>query len=170
MLELKKGRAGGWLATLGFCGAVLASVIVGCSGDDVTDTSACLAGATMCGGRCTPLSSDPENCGGCGNACSEKQICDLGACTLGLGDAAPRDATAGDAHADASHDAGADTLADAASEASTEASIDGSADAATDASTGVDAAPDAVSEAATDGPDDVAHPIDAPEDAVDSGG
>jgi hypothetical protein len=71
----------------------------GCTGDDTVDTSsgttasggstsgqggggggdAC-PGATQCGDACTNLEFDPQNCGACGNACPDGELCSLGQC------------------------------------------------------------------------------------------
>ena len=41
----------------------------------------CPAGTACCNGTCTSLSSDPHNCGACGNVCpASAAICDQGAC------------------------------------------------------------------------------------------
>jgi hypothetical protein len=47
------------------------------------DTDACLG--TSCGGICTATSSDPSNCGTCGQACPSGQGCNSGTCGTGGG-------------------------------------------------------------------------------------
>jgi hypothetical protein len=42
--------------------------------------TACPTGSTCCSGACTDLSSDANNCGACGNVCAETQTCVAGAC------------------------------------------------------------------------------------------
>jgi|GEM_PF-3140795 len=44
------------------------------------DGSSCEDGLTNCGGFCVNLSSNHENCGSCGNACPEIQVCNNGEC------------------------------------------------------------------------------------------
>jgi len=40
----------------------------------------CPSGQSFCGGACIPTASDPANCGGCGIACSDTQLCSGSAC------------------------------------------------------------------------------------------
>ncbi len=40
----------------------------------------CAAGQSCCGVSCTDTSSDPDNCGGCGNPCSPDVACSNGTC------------------------------------------------------------------------------------------
>jgi hypothetical protein len=42
--------------------------------------AACSSGATNCGGTCSSLSGDANNCGACGNACIGGHACIGGAC------------------------------------------------------------------------------------------
>jgi len=53
----------------------------------VTVTADCGAGFDDCDGVCRDLSSDPDNCGACGNSCGA-DICDNGTCgtTACIGD------------------------------------------------------------------------------------
>jgi hypothetical protein len=56
--------------------ACLLSVFaLACSGDECVDTR-----ATLCGRACFDLRTDPQNCGGCGVACGESEVCGAGAC------------------------------------------------------------------------------------------
>ena len=46
-----------------------------------TDNSQCASGETCCNSSfCTNLTKDPQNCGACGTACSDKQYCSGTAC------------------------------------------------------------------------------------------
>lgn len=51
----------------------------GSSGESA-DTQGCAADLVSCAGVCIDSSSDPEHCGGCGNACADDQVCDGGSC------------------------------------------------------------------------------------------
>ena len=42
--------------------------------------SACAAGQTLCGNTCTNETTDPNNCGACGDVCPTGQTCTAGAC------------------------------------------------------------------------------------------
>lgn len=44
--------------------------------------SQCEAGETCCGGNCTSLASDSDNCGACGNACPALGMCTGGRCCV----------------------------------------------------------------------------------------
>ncbi len=48
-------------------------------GGDVTGDGACPGTTTSCGGACVDTSSDPSNCGGCGQSCGGT-LCCAGAC------------------------------------------------------------------------------------------
>ncbi|WP_437513472.1 MXAN_6577-like cysteine-rich protein [Sorangium sp. So ce1099] len=65
-----------WLAA-----AVLAS-IASCS-DGGPTTPSCVAPDTDCGGICVNTNMDASNCGACGLACAEGQICGAGICADG---------------------------------------------------------------------------------------
>jgi hypothetical protein len=51
-----------------------------------TGKGGCPQGRTLCRGKCYDLSQDRNNCGQCGNVCSESQVCQGGTC-LGAGGA-----------------------------------------------------------------------------------
>ncbi|HEX7604951.1 MAG TPA: hypothetical protein VF316_25200, partial [Polyangiaceae bacterium] len=58
------------------------------TGDDASaDDSAagCGTGSQACGGVCTVVARDPENCGTCGTKCAAGQVCSQGACALSCG-------------------------------------------------------------------------------------
>ncbi|MDP9035673.1 MAG: hypothetical protein M3O50_12785 [Myxococcota bacterium] len=40
----------------------------------------CQLYSKLCGGVCTPITTDPNNCGGCGQSCGNTQICSGGTC------------------------------------------------------------------------------------------
>ncbi len=42
--------------------------------------STCPSGSALCGGICTDVAYDPNNCGGCGMVCSVGELCSAGAC------------------------------------------------------------------------------------------
>ena len=45
----------------------------------VTD-GGCPAGQALCGGACTPVLTNPTNCGACGVTCTASQVCSNGSC------------------------------------------------------------------------------------------
>jgi hypothetical protein len=53
---------------------------------DAEGESPCVGGETLCAGVCVDLGSDARNCGRCGNACSEEQVCADGACSSQCGE------------------------------------------------------------------------------------
>ena len=77
-----------------------ASILAACGGstnttDGGTDASvdvandapvdaapSCVSPKKTCGTLCTDVQTDHDNCGTCGNACSDTQVCSAGACTI----------------------------------------------------------------------------------------
>jgi hypothetical protein len=112
--------------------ACLAAVVAACSSSSSGGDAGlqCPSGSVVCGSACSNVQGDPQNCGKCGVVCAHGEICDLGACTTGISDAA-RD-TASDAPSDTASETG--PASDAAAESA--------ADAATDAASATDAATD----------------------------
>ena len=51
--------------------------------DEPADT--CADSLSLCNGACVDLSSDGNNCGSCGNACSAEQVCSGGVCSAECG-------------------------------------------------------------------------------------
>ncbi len=79
------------------CGSVFAT-IAACAtgglingepegGTDATagDSASCNSGQTSCNGTCTNTTTDPQNCGKCGTACTNGQVCSQGACAANCG-------------------------------------------------------------------------------------
>jgi len=46
-----------------------------------SSSSTCSGGAILCGNTCTSTSSDTNNCGACGHACTTGQVCTSGQCS-----------------------------------------------------------------------------------------
>ncbi|MSP26299.1 MAG: hypothetical protein EXR75_14315 [Myxococcales bacterium] len=75
---------------------VAAQLGAACSGGEPVGTSgsgggtgggaeACQGGLLACGTSCVDARVDPENCGKCGDACAEGEVCSLGTCGLTCG-------------------------------------------------------------------------------------
>jgi hypothetical protein len=63
--------------------AIICFVFLSLSGcGEVKDMGTCAISTTSCGGECIDSQNDPDNCGGCGNACSSSEVCIAGQCTL----------------------------------------------------------------------------------------
>jgi hypothetical protein len=75
---MKKRYLYGAVAAVGFLGGLFAS---GCLQSTVT----CTANLKACGQSCSDVSSDKANCGACGIACGEGQVCSAGACVCESG-------------------------------------------------------------------------------------
>jgi hypothetical protein len=66
---------------LATCLAVALGVVVGCGGGSSGTTvvqgegGACTAGQVLCGGACSDPKTDRANCGACGTACKDGQVC-----------------------------------------------------------------------------------------------
>lgn len=86
-----------WTRELFFAGGLM---LAGCGGDDATrtdadadtdtdtgsDTDSCTGETQPCEDACVDLATDAFNCGGCGDACEQNQICDDGFCVVDCGD------------------------------------------------------------------------------------
>jgi len=56
-------------------------LIISCTSDSGKNgQSPCEAGMTSCDASCVDLQSDPAHCGACSEACSDGEVCSLGAC------------------------------------------------------------------------------------------
>ncbi len=63
--------------------AGVSALIAACSSS--TTTTTCLAGSVACGGTCTVVARDPDNCGACGTKCGAGEVCSQGACSTSCG-------------------------------------------------------------------------------------
>ncbi|MDB4928359.1 MAG: Tryptophan synthase alpha chain, partial [Myxococcaceae bacterium] len=81
-------RVSGWLSLLALVAMVGCtsgvSVVGGPADAGVTDMGppACATGQVRCGGTCVDTATDRANCGACGTACGQAQLCTAGACAL----------------------------------------------------------------------------------------
>lgn len=77
----------------------------------------CGPGTELCGDSCTVTTYDPNNCGGCGNACDEGQVCDGGTCALECsGGATQCGASCVDTNVDPAHCGACDAACDSEQE------------------------------------------------------
>src|SRR4051794_31877495 len=67
---------------LAFALLASAAVLTGCT-NEVGVT--CPPGQTLCGQVCVYTTSDPNNCGSCGNVCQGQLLCVNGTCGCGAG-------------------------------------------------------------------------------------
>ncbi len=70
--------------------AALGAMTGGCTGTTTTVVVAdaginCGAGSIECGGSCTAVARDAENCGSCGKKCASGEVCSAGACASACG-------------------------------------------------------------------------------------
>jgi Stigma-specific protein, Stig1 len=61
----------------------------GCGSDQAIVGGSCHAGYAQCGNQCVDLTSDPNNCGACGNACLPDIACGFSTCGLETVDGSP---------------------------------------------------------------------------------
>ena len=89
--ELAKGLASGqvsrrkalkWMATAALGGTLFSipGVAWGTPRTPPSGKGGCTGGRTLCRGRCYNLQTDRNNCGQCGNVCSETETCLAGSC------------------------------------------------------------------------------------------
>jgi len=69
-----------WVAVVIAAGALTACGRVAVSSTDAG--LACSGGTTVCGDTCADTQVDPDNCGACGTACTDGQVCAAGQCSL----------------------------------------------------------------------------------------
>jgi hypothetical protein len=77
------------LVALSLLCALAAVSAAGCGADQALVGGSCAAGYVQCGNRCVDLTSDPSNCGACGNACLPTAGCALSSCGLETADGSP---------------------------------------------------------------------------------
>jgi hypothetical protein len=72
-------------SSLGIFASLFVASFVGASACSTTPDGgkddSCATGQRSCGGVCTSVQSDPQNCGACGTVCSNGLVCSLGACS-----------------------------------------------------------------------------------------
>lgn len=71
---------GAWLLIL-----ALAAFGAACSNEDEPTDVDCPTGEVACGEVCVDVESDAANCGGCGKACAEGEVCRDGVCSASCG-------------------------------------------------------------------------------------
>lgn len=106
----------------------------------------CREGLTNCDGLCVDLSSDPQNCGVCGNTCADGVQCFAGVCGGG-GDAGPDVSVDGGEDADADAGSTGDGSSDGGGDGG-DGSSDGGGDGSSD---GGDASSDGGGDGSSDG-------------------
>ncbi|HSQ68383.1 MAG TPA: MXAN_6577-like cysteine-rich protein [Polyangiaceae bacterium] len=82
------GRANGARAVIALVttGAIIAAwACSGSPGPDMADATTCSPGQVQCGGACTDLSRDHDNCGACGSACKQGELCSQSHCATSCG-------------------------------------------------------------------------------------
>jgi hypothetical protein len=84
-------------ASLAFLGVLVASCssqpdMPGMDASVTPDTApvGCPMGYTQCGSDCIATKRDPQNCGGCGKACKDGEVCVQGGCALQCGGSATK--------------------------------------------------------------------------------
>lgn len=63
--------------------AVLAALALALTLSGCTEERTCASDQALCGPTCSTLATDPANCGACGRACGEGQVCTAGDCVFG---------------------------------------------------------------------------------------
>jgi len=74
------GGSTGTMGTGGSTGTMGTGGSTGTMGTGTGGSSVCGPGATLCGASCTVLDFDPNNCGACGTACAQGEVCSQGMC------------------------------------------------------------------------------------------
>ncbi len=80
--EVSRRKALKWMATAALGGTLFSipGMALATPRTPPSGKGGCTGGRTLCRGKCYDLQTSNQNCGQCGNVCSESQVCQGGTC------------------------------------------------------------------------------------------